>query len=251
MSGPSPSRSRLPDTIRQNPLLRRTVRGPYRAARRVLRTARRQSTTWVKALRRGYHRLGGPVRDRADLRRWARAGRPAPPPPIVKQRLVREYGRRHGIRLLVETGTYRGDMVAAQRRNFDRIWSMELQPSLAAKARGRFAGAGNVTILEGDSAVLLPQILELVDQPCLFWLDAHYSAGVTARGDVDTPIAAELDAVLRHPVVGHVVLVDDMRDFTGENDYPTAAALIAAITERRPDWAVEVVDDVLRASARR
>ena len=177
-------------------------------------------------------------------------GRPAPPPPLVKQRIVADHARRFGTALLVETGTYRGDMVAAQRRQFRRIWSIELQEQLAERARARFARDPHITILSGDSAVLLPGILASIREPCLFWLDAHYSAGITARGDIDTPIAAELDFVLRHPVAGHVVLIDDARDFTGVNGYPTLADLTAAIRGQRPDWSVEVVDDVIRAHVR-
>lgn len=184
------------------------------------------------------------------MRAWERNGRPAPPPPLVKRRIVAEHARRFGTRILVETGTYRGDMVAAQRRRFGRIWSIELQEQLAERAQARFAGDTHTTILSGDSAVLLPTILASIQEPCLFWLDAHYSAGITARGEVDTPIAAEIDAILRHPVAGHVVLIDDAREFTGANDYPTIAALTAAISERRPDWIVEVRDDIIRAHAR-
>jgi hypothetical protein len=47
-------------------------------------------------------------------------GKPVLPPHAVKQRVVREYAKRHGLRLLVETETYLGGMVYAVRRIFDR-----------------------------------------------------------------------------------------------------------------------------------
>jgi len=241
---------RLRLTLKRYPRLHGALRGPYRAISGGLRRARRGPGTAARRIRRAWIALSRPVRERRDVRAWERNGRPAPPPPLVKRRIVAAYARRFGTRNLVETGTYRGDMVAAQRRRFGRIWSIELQEQLAERARARFARDPHVTILYGDSAALLPIILATMREPCLFWLDAHYSAGITARGAMDTPVAAEIDAILRHPVAGHVVLVDDARDFTGANDYPTIAALTAAITQQRPDWTVEVRDDVIRAHAR-
>jgi hypothetical protein len=100
-------------------------------------------------------------------------------------------------------------------------------------------------VLEGDSERRLPEVLAALDEPALFWLDAHYSADDTARGSTDTPIEAELQAVLRHPVRGHVILVDDVRSF-GRGDYPSIEAVQRLVGQLRPDLAVEVADDILR-----
>jgi hypothetical protein len=101
-----------------------------------------------------------------------------------------------------------------------------------------------VTILEGDSGVLLPDVLAERQEPCLFWLDGHYSAGVTARGDLETPILKELDAILSHPWPD-VVLVDDARCF-GQGDYPSIDGIRAMVADRRPKWSVSVADDIIR-----
>jgi hypothetical protein len=80
----------------------------------------------------------------------------------------------------------------------------------------------------------------------LFWLDGHYSGGITAKGPLDTPIVKELDSILNHSVTGHVILIDDARCFVGENDYPTIDELREILHTERPRWVFEVKDDIIR-----
>lgn len=188
----------------------------------------------------------GPLRDRYSILRWVLRGRPIIPPPSWKQRLVRGYGRRFSLRVLCETGTYYGDMVAACRRSFERIYSIELDPRLHELVQRRFAGAGHIELLLGDSAEVLPRVLRRIDRPCLFWLDGKAMVGGVS-GPTKTPIRAELAAILDHPVAGHVVLIDDARLFVGRGDYPRLAEIEQTVRAARPDWAVEVRHDVIRA----
>ncbi|MFL5538543.1 MAG: hypothetical protein ACJ8J0_06095 [Longimicrobiaceae bacterium] len=188
-----------------------------------------------------------------QYRAWDRAGRPGRPaktPYLVKVSAIRHYARRHGTRVLVETGTNLGLMVVSQRNHFERIWSIELDPALHAAARERLKRFRHVTLLRGDSGVELAKVLAELDRPALFWLDAHWSGGVTARGAVDTPISQELAMVLAHPVRGHVVLIDDAHEFVGENGYPPYAVLAREVESLRPDLAVEERDNVIRITPR-
>jgi hypothetical protein len=45
-----------------------------------------------------------------------------------------------------------------------------------------------ITVLQGDSGNVITRVMQEVFQPVLFWLDAHYSGGITARGELDSPI---------------------------------------------------------------
>src|SRR5712692_3759890 len=69
-----------------------------------------------------------------DIWQWRRRGKSGPLPHALKQRLVRHYGRRFGARILIETGTYMGDMVRAMMPSFDHIYSIELDPVLYQRA---------------------------------------------------------------------------------------------------------------------
>lgn len=184
--------------------------------------------------------------DAKDVYLWLRRGRTGSAPPLVKRRAVRRYARRFGATTLIETGTFKGDMVAATRRSFRQIFSIELHPGLAADARKRFAGDKAVSILQGDSAKLLNEILDEVDRPALFWLDAHYSGGITAQGEEETPVLNELRTILEHPVAGHVLLIDDAREFGGSSSYPTIPEVRSLVNEKRPALRFSVASDIIR-----
>jgi hypothetical protein len=74
-----------------------------------------------------------------------------------------------------------------------------------------------------------------VQEPALFWLDGHYSGGETARGAQGSPIIAELETVFSRKL-DDVVLIDDIRCFTGFDGYPSLADLKALVAARRPDY---------------
>ncbi len=185
-------------------------------------------------------------RDWQSYWRWLRAGKPIPPPDVVKQMTVREYGRKFGIRTFVETGTYLGAMVTAVRSDFERIYSVELSEQLYESATSKFCVDERIVIMQGDSGEVVPTLLRGIAERCLFWLDAHYSAGVTARGEKETPIVKELSCILDHPVKGHVVLIDDARHFTGQNDYPALRELRELVSERCGNYVFEVREDIIR-----
>lgn len=194
--------------------------------------------------RRSLGRLRSVIRARLEVRRWALQGRPAPPPPLVKRRTIRAYIRRYRLRTFVETGTFYGDTVAAIRSQVDNVVTIEISQLLAADARRRFEGDEHVRVLEGDSGNLLPEVLNCLEHPTLFWLDGHYSEGVTGRGDEDTPIRAELAAIFAHAAGrGHVVLIDDARHFDG-NEYPSLEEI--ADLARSSDYRFEVRNDMIR-----
>ena len=134
-------------------------------------------------------------------------------------KVVLEEARSTGIRIFVETGTYYGLMLQACLEHFDALYSIEIEPHFYRRARKVFGRDPKVTLLHGDSAELLPRLLAVIESPCLFWLDAHYSGGLTGRAKADTPIHGELEAIFKHRCK-HVVMIDDAECFDGPNEYP-------------------------------
>lgn len=204
-----------------------------------------------KKLKDRFHRtLIGNILDgyriRKAYRQWLIKGRLAPVPHDVKQLVVKTFAQKKGIRVFIKTGTYFGDMVAAVNNDFDRIYSIELSEDLFKQALKRFAGYKHITIVHGDSAKVMPEILRHIDVPCLFWLDGNYSAGITAKGDKETPIWEELEHICDHPIKKHVILIDDASLFVGKNDYPTLESLQRFVESRFPGYTFEVRDDMIR-----
>jgi hypothetical protein len=180
---------------------------------------------------------------------WVLRGKPVRSPHLLKQLTVAEYGRRYNLRCLVETGTYYGEMVAALRKQFDRIYSIELDPELAGYSRQRFKNYPQVKILEGDSGALVPQVVAQLDHPAVFWLDAGYYGVDLTKGDLSR-LLTELRAILSSRVREHVVLMDDARIFVGTDSKFTASQLVAWIEREYPDRKVEIARDIFRVTCR-
>jgi hypothetical protein len=167
---------------------------------------------------------------------------------LIKQQTVRRYAEGAGIATLVETGTYLGDMVEFQRKAFKKIYSIELSTDLWRAAVERFKPYPHISIRQGDSGTVLREIVPALTEPALFWLDAHYSEGFTARGKKDCPIVEELDAILAYSHLSHVILIDDARCFSGLHDYPTVDELKLLIGSRDSRYNITVECDIIRAT---
>jgi hypothetical protein len=146
---------------------------------------------------------------------------------------------------LVETGTFKGDMVEAQKRVFDEIYSIELSRELFEDAKRRFAFERNVHILHGDSGVLLHTLVKGLKGPAIFWLDGHYSDETTAMGNVECPVLNELEAILNTDW-NHIILIDDARDFNGTHDYPSVEELRKYVESKTRDYVVQEKHGILR-----
>ena len=178
-------------------------------------------------------------------RQWEQQGKPVPPPHIIKQRIISEYRQRYGYDILIETGTYLGHMLVAQQSHFSALYSIELSPDFWARAVKKFRNYPHVHILQGDSSTVLPTLTKQLTKPAIFWLDGHYSMG-TAKGELECPVLAELRAIFDSPIKQHVILIDDARDFTGNNDYPTVPEIEQFVIDQGATYTFAVADDVIR-----
>lgn len=208
------------------------MRGPLRALRKFL-----WRTPWYGF----YKRLG----HYPDYWYWQLRGKPVRSPHLLKQRTVREYGKRYGLRVLIETGTYYGEMISAVRNSFDHIYSVEFDPVLAQQAARMFVRDSKIQILEGDSQQVLPALLKSLAHPALFWLDAGYYGWAGLESD-KRRLSVELEAILRHPLKGHVILMDDAHGLDGKSGALTVPELKLRIESEFPGHKVEVAYDILR-----
>jgi len=166
----------------------------------------------------------------------------------MKQRIVLDYAAVSETRVFIETGTYYGNMLQACLGHFDKLISFEIESHFYRRAQKVFGRMSNVTLVHGDSGELLPKILCMIKCPCLFWLDAHYSCGLTGRAKLETPIRSELEAILSH-THRHTILIDDASSFDGMHDYPKIAWIDEVARKAGYSWSVS--DNIIRLIAPR
>lgn len=155
-----------------------------------------------------------------------------PLPYLLKRAILARAAARFGAEVLVETGTYMGDTPWFFRHRFRRLWTVEVHPVLAGLAKRRFAAHPQVTVVEGDSRHVLKDIVPQVDRTALYWLDGHYSGGITGIGEAVCPILAEMETIFSHAKTAFLVCVDDARLFGTEVGYPTIPELVAFLREQ-------------------
>ncbi len=147
------------------------------------------------------------------IAKWKLKGKPAPLPEALKQKAVKNYGKKYNIDVLIETGTARGLMVDANKKNFKKIVSVEFDKKLFEGAKKKFEKYDHIKIYLGDSAKLLKKMIKKFNHPCLFWLDAH--------SKTYTPRMKELEIIMKSKFK-HVILIDDARCFLNEEiNYPS------------------------------
>jgi hypothetical protein len=163
----------------------------------------------------------------------------------IKVAKVIYWGKKYNIDTFIETGTYLGDTVESTKHLFKNIYSIEIGRKLANRAKTRFIHDKGVTILCGDSGLVLPKLLKGIKSKAVFWLDAHYSKGISAKGNKNTPVMDEIHAIVKYWKKGNIVLIDDARLFTGEHEYPKLS-LIKECFETYGKFKITVKDDVIQ-----
>jgi hypothetical protein len=176
---------------------------------------------------------------------WNLSGKHGATPHCVKAHRITQIQRIFYYDTFIETGTYMGDMIDAQKKNFVSLNTIELSHDLSTRAKRRFERFRNIHVYEGDSASLLSGIVRKIHKPSIFWLDAHYSGGVTEKNKTNTPIISELQVILMSSSLAHVILIDDARYFNGESDYPTIQTVTSLVKKYRSAARIYTKDDIL------
>ncbi|MCK9273393.1 hypothetical protein M0P65_07695 [Candidatus Gracilibacteria bacterium] len=168
------------------------------------------------------------------------------PPSIIKYQKIIAVTKDNNLKNIIETGTYLGDMIAATKKIFTKIDSIELNQELYQEAVKRFRKEPHIKIWNGDSYLILAEIIKDTKQPTLFWLDAHYSGGITAKSEFgDTPINKELEVIFSNWQKDSVILIDDSRLFVGTNNYPTLENLSEYIKKQPLNLKLDIEDDII------
>lgn len=145
----------------------------------------------------------------------------------------------------IETGSYLGDGIQlALNSGFETIYSIELCKDLHNKCKERFKDNNKVNLLQGDSSIILNQLLQ--KDPNIsytFWLDGHYSGPHTAKGLKECPLIEELEAILsRSEKVSDLIYVDDMRIYRDFDSSVNEANILKLVNKYKPHATISYED---------
>jgi hypothetical protein len=161
--------------------------------------------------------------------------------PDVDISLMCELRDKHSLKACVETGTAWGTSTLKLSEAFDEVYTIELGFDRYDRAYGEFRSAGvtNITAFWCDSVAGINAIVNDLDTPTLFWLDAHYCGEGSGGKDNECPLLGELQAIAR--VWGKftsVIVIDDARMFCEDHGkdpghnwdmWPTLAEVTAVL----------------------
>lgn len=112
----------------------------------------------------------------------------------------------------VETGTYVGETVKNIHSIFTEVHTVELNAFFLYQAKQLNAG-NNVKIYFGDSVGFLEKLCPTLTENTIFYLDAHYSGGLTAKWIEDCPLLSELQQIKNNFNKKAVIIIDDVNLF--------------------------------------
>ena len=167
------------------------------------------------------------------------------------RRLIRSLAEAVGADTFVETGTFLGKTARWASGAFERVITVEGSEKLYAEAVEEHADLENVRFLHGASEDVLGDVVAELEEPAIFWLDAHWCGGTTYGAEHECPVLDEIRIVNGSPLE-HVVLIDDARFFTSPppppNDpeqWPSFQAVVDALGQASFDRYTVIQDDVI------
>ena len=153
--------------------------------------------------------------------------------------------------VLVETGTYKGKTTRWAAANFDHVHTIEKAKPFYDRYADELQQVGNITTHFGDSRDALPGIVNaLADQSAVFWLDGHWSGGVTAGENDECPLLDELRAIKHRR--NDIIMIDDARLFLAAppisfdpTQWPTVFEIAEALGDNCKDYTFQMFHDVI------
>ncbi len=172
----------------------------------------------------------------------------SPPPHFVKQSLLLRHGIKNSV--WVETGTYLGQTTKFLSEHFNFVHSIEPSKKCLRIAKRNLKFSKNVALYEGTSELCFEKICSSLNGDICFWLDGHYSEGITFKGVSDTPILFELDTIKKYlgNFTNTVILIDDIRtSHIDKENYPPLSCYVNWADSVGMDWIIELDSFIIKS----
>ena len=88
--------------------------------------------------------------------------------------IVLKFKEKAAIKNFVETGTYKGNTSFWAASQFEKVYTIEIDPAISGATAARPDRPENIEFLVGNSKDVLPQLVEKLEGRSIFWLDGHW-----------------------------------------------------------------------------
>jgi hypothetical protein len=169
----------------------------------------------------------------------------------VPTELVSQLATQFAVKNFVETGTYYGDTAIWASKNFENVLTIEYSKELYEHTRIKYQNIDNIIFLFGDSRSQLSELIASLDSPAIFWLDAHWSGGLTYGENDQCPLLEEIN-LINNSQFEHFILIDDARLFTSApqppqriDQWPDISEIVDALRSKYSDKYIVIIEDVI------
>ena len=171
----------------------------------------------------------------------------------IDTNMVTFLSRQLPFEIFFESGTFKGDSIERVKKQFNRLYSVELSEHYFELSKLRFKNDPQVKIIHGDASVVLKNLNnQFSGKSILYWLDSHWcDAEATEGATCQCSLLKELEAI---ELVNDnsVVLIDDARLFLSPpgipHDYtqwPDIDELFRNLKEKSASHNLMVLNDVI------
>ena len=193
--------------------------------------------------------LGWIVRPLKLVAWYFKTGCSNPIPPFIKHELLLRHGSIGST--WVETGTFVGQTTRYLAKKFSMVHTIEASKECIIIAKfisSRYSK--KIRFHEGTSEKCLDGVCSLLGGNVCFWLDAHYSSGITYKGEEKTSISSELKIIEKNleRFDSIVVIIDDLLACHLDSNYPSLDDYVDWARKNNLHWHIE--HDIFIAKSR-
>ena len=107
-------------------------------------------------------------------------------PALEKEIILQITEQYPSFKSFVETGTFMGQTIFSLEDVFEELYTIEIKQEFYNNLTTKYKGS-KINFILGDSSTEVKNVLSRLKYDTIFFLDGHWSAGNTGKGEKDCP----------------------------------------------------------------
>lgn len=150
----------------------------------------------------------------------------------------------------IETGTWQGGTCFWAAKYFSNIYTIEISAEISNTTSIKPECPENIKFFVGDSGIVLPELIPLLNGRNFFWLDGHWCGDISGGKENPCPLLTELESISK--LKDSVIFIDDARCFLGPlpppnnpEKWPLIDEIFLVLKNFFPNSFTTIIDDVI------